>query len=124
MVSYYSHQETFTEMLSLGADGYICKSQSPEEMLATITTIASLPKRKLPPMNSEKTISNYYSLTNREKQLLELSSSDLTYKEIATQLYISENTIEKHRAALFKKLNVKSRVGLAIKSLKNGWVKW
>jgi len=56
--------------------------------------------------------------------MLKLSSSDLSYKQIAKKLHISENTIEKHRASLFKKLKVKSRMGLVIKAIKNGWVRW
>jgi DNA-binding NarL/FixJ family response regulator len=124
MVSAYSYGQYIQEVLSLGADAYVCKAQLPSEILAAITLVATSPKRKPSPVSSAKSISNYLSLTNREKEILELSSSDLTYKEIAKQLYVSENTIEKHRANLFKKLNVTTRVGLVIKSLKNGWIKW
>jgi RNA polymerase sigma factor (sigma-70 family) len=125
LLSLFAYQEVIGEALSIGADEYISKSQLPDEMVKTITDVAIQPrKRKRISGSSEKIISSYFSLTNREKEVLELSSSELSYKEIAKQLYISENTIEKHRASLFKKLKVKSRLELVIKGIRHGWVKW
>jgi DNA-binding CsgD family transcriptional regulator len=46
----------------------------------------------------------------------------MTYKEIAIMMKISPRTIDNYRDALFIKLNVKSRVGLAIYAIKSGVV--
>ena len=46
----------------------------------------------------------------------------MTYKEIANMMEISSGTIDNYRDALFIKLNVKSRVGLAIYAIKSGVV--
>jgi DNA-binding NarL/FixJ family response regulator len=61
-------------------------------------------------------------LSDKEIEFLRLASTDLTYKEIAGQLKITPRAIDGYRDALFDKLDVKSRVGLAIYAVKNGIV--
>jgi DNA-binding NarL/FixJ family response regulator len=61
-------------------------------------------------------------LTEAEISFLRLASTDLTYKEIASELSISPRAIDAYRDSLFEKLDVKSRVGLAIYAVKNGIV--
>jgi DNA-binding CsgD family transcriptional regulator len=46
----------------------------------------------------------------------------MTYKEIAAQLKITPRVIDSYRDNLFEKLDVKSRVGLALYAVKNGIV--
>ncbi|MCW3114052.1 MAG: response regulator transcription factor, partial [Segetibacter sp.] len=48
--------------------------------------------------------------------------TELTYKEIADKMFISPRTIDNYRDDLFKKLEVKTRVGLAMYAIKNGIV--
>jgi DNA-binding CsgD family transcriptional regulator len=43
----------------------------------------------------------------------------MTYKEIADVMFLSPRTIDGYRDALFQKLQIKTRVGLVIYSLKN-----
>jgi two-component system, NarL family, invasion response regulator UvrY len=62
-------------------------------------------------------------LTDREMQFLKLVCSDLTYKEIAAAMFCSPRTVDGYRDALFFKLNVKSRTGLALYAIKNGIVR-
>jgi DNA-binding NarL/FixJ family response regulator len=61
-------------------------------------------------------------LSEKELEFLRLASTDLTYKEIAAKLNITPRAIDGYRDALFEKLDVKSRVGLAIYAVKNGIV--
>ena len=61
-------------------------------------------------------------LNDKELDFLRLASTDLTYKEIAAKLKITPRAIDGYRDALFEKLDVKSRVGLAIYAVKNGIV--
>jgi DNA-binding NarL/FixJ family response regulator len=46
----------------------------------------------------------------------------MTYKEIASELNLSPRAIENHREILFEKLDIKSRVGLALYAVRNGIV--
>jgi DNA-binding NarL/FixJ family response regulator len=60
------------------------------------------------------------SITEMEITFLKLAATDMTYKEIASKLKISPSTVDNYREALFDKLEIKSRVGLAIYAIKNG----
>ena len=61
-------------------------------------------------------------LNENEISFLKYVASELTYKEIAQKMQISPRTIDNYRDALFLKLNVKSRVGLAMYAVKTGIV--
>jgi len=65
---------------------------------------------------------NNMVLSDQEVQFLKLACSDLTYKEIAQKLGLNPRTIDTLRDHLFIKLDVKSRVGLAMVAIKNGIV--
>src|SRR5690606_21040945 len=61
-------------------------------------------------------------LNDRELEFLRHASSELTNKEIAGEMNLSPRAIDSCRDALFEKLDVKSRVGLAIYAVKHGIV--
>ena len=61
-------------------------------------------------------------LTYTEIEFLKLASTEMTYKEIADHMKITPRVIDSYRDSLFDKLDVKSRVGLAIYAVKNGIV--
>ena len=50
------------------------------------------------------------TLSNREKEILELLSRGLMYKEIAAALFISQETVRKHVYHVYEKLHVSNRV--------------
>jgi len=52
------------------------------------------------------------SLSPREKEILQLIAEEHTSSEIAKLLFISEKTVEKHRARLMDKLNVRNIAGM------------
>jgi len=58
------------------------------------------------------------NITPKELEFLQLACSDLTYKEIATAMNLSERTIDGYRESLFQKLHVQSRVGLCLEALR------
>jgi DNA-binding NarL/FixJ family response regulator len=59
------------------------------------------------------------NLTSREIEFLKLACSELTYKEIADKMNVGLRTIDGYRDQLFQKLNVKSRIGLALYAFRN-----
>jgi DNA-binding NarL/FixJ family response regulator len=61
-------------------------------------------------------------LTEQELQFLKLACSDLTYKEVAQKMNLNPRSVDNLRDQLFTKLDVKSRVGLAMIAIKNGVV--
>jgi len=65
---------------------------------------------------------NMLTLNDRELEFMKLVCTEWTYKEIADRMYLSPRTIDGYRDALFEKLNVRTRVGLAMFAVKNGIV--
>ena len=63
-----------------------------------------------------------YILTEKEICFFNLAATDLTYKEIARDMKISPRAVDKIRGRIFLKLDVKSRVGLAVKTVNEGLV--
>lgn len=61
-------------------------------------------------------------LSDQEIRFLKLASTDLTYKEVAAEMNVTPRAIDSIRDVLFEKLEVKSRVGLAIFAVKKGIV--
>jgi two-component system invasion response regulator UvrY len=59
-------------------------------------------------------------LSDQEIEFLKLSCSDLTYKEIAKAMNLNVRSIDSLRNNLFVKLDVRSRVGLAMMAIRNG----
>lgn len=59
-------------------------------------------------------------LSKREIEVLMMISEEMTSKEIASKLGLSESTIETYRKNLLLKLNAKSVVGLIKAAIKNG----
>ena len=49
------------------------------------------------------------SLTPSERRVVELAASDLTNRQIAQKLYVTEKTVETHLGHAFSKLDVRSR---------------
>ena len=62
------------------------------------------------------------TITQRELAFLKLASCDLTYKEIAKKMILSERTIDGYRESLFIKFRVKSRVGLVMEALRQNLI--
>jgi DNA-binding NarL/FixJ family response regulator len=62
-------------------------------------------------------------LTENEITFLQLSCTEMTYKEIAGKMKISPRTVDGYRDHLLKKLNVQSRIGLVIFAIKYGLYK-
>ena len=61
-------------------------------------------------------------LNDNEISFLKLVATEMTYKEMALKMKISHRTIDNYRDALFLKLSVKSRIGLAMYAVKSGIV--
>lgn len=61
---------------------------------------------------------NELQLTDKEQEFVQLACSDITYKQIAARMNVSERTVDTYRENLFKKLNVQSRTGMALEAIR------
>jgi len=119
---------TIIHMLRNGAKGYILKDIDPAQFRVALDNVLQKGFYHSERVSSvllgeiHKPEPKDIPLNDRELHFLDLVCSDKTYKEIASEMFLSPKTIDGYRAALFKKLEVKSRVGLAMYAIKNGLV--
>ncbi|MFZ5976664.1 MAG: response regulator [Bacteroidota bacterium] len=127
-LSMESDDTNIIQMIKLGAKGFLTKNVEPEELNGALDSVLDK-DFYLSDTISGKVISGLQSgaqkasepetLTEKEKDFLRLICTELTYKDIAERLFISPRTLDDYRNALFEKLNVHSRMGLAIYALRN-----
>jgi DNA-binding NarL/FixJ family response regulator len=121
MCTVYEEDEKIFEALSAGASGYILKKTTPQKLIEAIRELyqggapmSSQIARKVVAAFQNKIPTpgenNLDMLTNREKEILELLSRGLMYKEIAWELDISQETVRKHVYRIYEKLHVGNRV--------------
>jgi DNA-binding NarL/FixJ family response regulator len=117
--------KTIIKMIKAGCCAYLLKDTSPDDLEKAILQVdskgyynadaANINFRRLLQAQTEAGALN---ITEREKQFLKLACSDLTYKQIAAEMNLSERTIDGYRESLFNKLNVQSRVGMALEAIR------
>lgn len=120
---------TIIKMLKAGCCAYLLKDIHPNELERALIEIhqrgyynadaLNLRYRRLL-VRSEN--DKPFNLTEKEKKFLQLSCSDYTYKQIAQQMNVSERTVDGYREALFEKLNVQSRTGMALEAIRRNLV--
>jgi len=126
-LSMFEDEKAIIGMLKAGAGGYLLKESKPSELLTAIKTtiekgfyindlvsgrlLVSLKQENSKPIFSEK-----------ELTFLQFCSTELTYKEIASEMNISPRTVDNYRESLFAKLNIKSRTGLVVYGIKNNLI--
>lgn len=106
-------------LIDAGADGYLLKDTEPDTLLGQIKQIAqgevilsdSIKDLLLERSSSQEPI---HALTDREMDVLQLIAKGLSNKQIAAQLFISEETVKVHIRNLLRKLNVHSRVAATV----------
>jgi DNA-binding NarL/FixJ family response regulator len=120
------HQDEimFNEAIDLGAKGYVLKQSALENIIHCIRTVAknqhfvspalttfliNRNRRSLDLGTGKPTIKN---LTRSEKRILQMIADDKTTNEIAEELFISPTTVEKHRANICRKLDLKGGYAL------------
>ena len=136
VLSMYGDEEYYYHMINAGAKGFILKEARSQELLDAMTWVANgenyfsqeLLRKiifKFSPdgMNKLKDKTQSEEISVREFDVLKLICHGLTNAEIAEQLYISQRTVEGHRASLLKKTNTKNTVSLIMHSLRNGLIK-
>ncbi len=121
-------------MIQNGAKGYVLKDSSLTELKKAINEIHTkgyyhsefVSYKLINSLNNDGTAvkKKPNDLTERELEFLKLACTELTYKEIADRMHVSNRTIEGYRDAICEKLDIKSRVGLALYAIKKGLVKF
>ncbi len=123
---------TFQAALSAGVDGYIPKAVPPAELVSAIRAAASgerfLHSPPRPRRNTQMAIGGTTStaspqeagLSPRELEVLRLMATSHTYKEMAGQLIVSEETVRSHVKSILHKLGQPDRTRAVVSAVKAG----
>lgn len=127
LLSMYAQPEVMQRCLSTGADGYIVKDSSLQELIAAIKAIgdgtsyvdprvaAALLRRRAPshvPYTSQ--------LSPRETDIIRLIAQGLSNRDIGKRLILSEKTVKNHVSRIFSKLHFTARSQAAVHAIRNG----
>jgi DNA-binding NarL/FixJ family response regulator len=128
-LSMNDNDRAIIDMFKAGCCAYLLKDTHPAELEKALQEIgnkgyynadaSNVNFRRLLMKSEEKPD---IVLTPKEAQFLPLACSELTYKQIADQMKLSERTIDGYREALFMKFHVQSRVGLCLEAIRKGFI--
>jgi len=126
MLSMHDSREYITNVLKVGAKGYILKDVASDEMIAAIQAIYDgktyYSSGVTDILLNESNTSTGVPLTDREKTILRLLAEGNSNKHVARELDISVRTVETHRRNIKRKLEVKTSAGLVKYAIEHGIV--
>jgi DNA-binding NarL/FixJ family response regulator len=120
--------------LDAGANAYLVKETASEDLYEAIEAVMrgeTYFSPKIPPkviksykkmVRSGKKVDEFSRLTNREREILQLIAEGYTSKQIGEMLYISDKTVENHRANIMGKLDIHDTAGLVRYAIRIGLV--
>lgn len=131
-LSMQDDEQSLIKMIKNGARGYLLKNVAPTELETALKTIINngfyypdwasniVFANMMGTVTSQPAPIHINDLSDREKEFLSLCITEMSYKEISEKMFCSPRTIESYRNNLCEKLNVKTRVGLAVFAIKSG----
>lgn len=133
MLTMYDSDLALIRLLQAGVKGFLKKDIHPDELRYAIHSVVqsgfyyshNATGRLVNLFRKQEDNLNPLSrtmLSNVEIEFLRMASTELTYKEIAQKMKLNPRAVDNLRDALFQKLTIKSRVGLAMYAIKHGLV--
>ena len=129
----YDDEPYILGALQAGANGYVLKTAEPDELVEAVHSVYE-GKSVLDPLLTQRLWQQVVSrsrdqegptaeaLTSRETEVLRLVARGFTNKAVATQLGISDRTVQGHMANVFSKLHAQSRTDAAMIGLRLGLI--
>jgi DNA-binding NarL/FixJ family response regulator len=134
VVTMHSDEDIIMNALKAGADGYVLKGDSLEELLLAMKHVME-GNPHLSPEVSQKVLQGYVEVTNhgepgsssqtltpRERAIIKLVAEGCKSREIATMLSISPKTVETHRANTMRKLGLRNAAEMTVYAIESGLV--
>lgn len=116
---------TIISMIRANCCSYLLKNIHPDELEKAIFEIdekgyynADEYNRNYRRLLKQSTLPETSKISAQELKFLQYACTDLTYKAIAAKMHLAERTIDGYRESLFEKLNVQSRVGMALEAVR------
>lgn len=133
VVSMVESEEAIIRMLKLGVKGYLSKDIETEDLAAALKALVSkgyyytdfvtgklihsLQSNNAGAQPGEGRLMQaeiWHQLSEREREFIRYACQEMTYEEIAAKMFVSPKTVEGYREHVFRKTNVKNRVGLVV----------
>lgn len=130
MLSMYSDEEYIVRALAAGAKGYLLKESAEPDLINAVRAVARgrsyfsselsevLMEDYLRRVREERIQDPYDTLTDREKEILNLLAQAKSNKEVASILNLSLYTVETHRTNLMQKLDLHSAAEIVLYAVK------
>lgn len=134
VLTIHNSEEYIRATLRAGADGYVLKDDSSEELLSALHHVAAGKTYLTPSIcrnvladflrggEEEERAFSWEQLSHREREVLKLVAQGERNRDIAKYLSLSEKTVEKHRSNLMKKLDLHSAAQLTTYAIRNGLI--
>ena len=124
VLSMQDDEQSLIKMVKFGAKGYLLKNVHPIELENALNNLIRI-GYYYPEWATNKIFASLgnevVDLTEREREFLRYSVTELNYKEISDKMFCSTRSVESYRDSLCEKLGLKSRVGLTVYAIKNGF---
>jgi len=130
-LSMQDDEQSVIKMIKNGSHGYLLKNTHPTDLEKALNKLVKegfyypdwASKLVFASLGGGTNNNSYptIKLSEREKEFLKYTITEKSYKEIADLMYCSPRTVESYRDSLFEKLELKTRVGLAVYAIKNGF---
>lgn len=125
VLSMFDDAEKVLPMVKQGVKGYLLKDAEPQDFKKALDCVTA-GGTYFPPFVTKYLVQSFrqdqhtqQKLNDREMDFLKLACTELTYKEIAEKMCVSNRTIDGYRDQLFEKLQIKNRVGLVLYAIKS-----
>jgi len=132
MLSAYAYESYLRASIRAGAAGYLLKSAPFNDVVSAVRLVHAgeavfdfkVANRLLRQLAGDKTkeTSKLEELYPRQLQILRLIAKAMSNREIATELSISERTVQTHLVNIFRKLGVASRTEAVLRAIRDGWL--
>ena len=130
ILSAYDDDPYIVAALEAGANGYVLKTATPEELIAAVRAVyrgqsaldTAIAQKLLRRLTGRAAPAAIEPLTPREREVLQLVAQGLTNRAIGRRLGISDRTVQGHLANIYEKLQVNSRTEAVTKALQLGFI--
>lgn len=133
MLTAFAEAELLFAAMQAGAVGYLLKHTGPRELVATLRRVlqgdhvltpdmAARFLREFQTRPTPRRPAPLAQLSAREEEVLKLLATGETNRQIARRLFVSEETVKSHVAAILRKLAVPDRTRAAVLAVKAGLV--
>ncbi|GAA0556490.1 response regulator transcription factor [Actinomadura livida] len=130
ILSMYEGPELLQSLLDVGVRGYLLKSVTKQELVSAIRSVRFDKDRVVVSVSRESIAGSGQSdpggppmiLSDREREVLELTAQALSNRQIAAQLSLTEATVKRHLRNIFVKLGAASRIDAVNKAVEGALI--